>query len=97
MDIISTYSQEENFILKGILAKGLSDEPGSKEIFWEFYKRIKKVRYNDRINRVLGVLEEDVFSTKNLFEDLSDEQERVLQIKRHIDMTESFMYLAKPA
>jgi len=95
VDIISTYSNEENIILKGILAKGLSDEPGSKAIFWDFYKRIKNIDYNDRINRVLGVLEEDVFPMKDQFEDLSDEQVRTLEIKRIIDDLEFVMDLQR--
>ena len=40
VDIISTYSDDERAILYEILAKGLSDEPGSLQVFWEFYKKI---------------------------------------------------------
>lgn len=96
VDIISTYSKEENIILKGILAKGLSDEPGSKAIFWDFYKRIKNINYNDRINRVLGVLEEDLFPMKDQFQDLSYEQVRTLEIKRFIEDMDFFMDLSRP-
>ena len=67
VDIISTYSKEEKLIINEILAKSLSDEPGSKEIFWDLYKKFEKVSYKQRINRVLGMFEEDNFGNKKIF------------------------------
>jgi hypothetical protein len=59
IDIISTYSDEERRILMGILAKGLSDEPESLQVFAELYKKINAVNYPKRLNNVLGIVSND--------------------------------------
>ena len=95
MDIISTYSDDEKSILIEILSKGLSDEPGSQEIFWEFYKKIRNISYTNRINTVLGVLEKDteVNSSGDRYEDLSEEDQEVMMLKHHIKMLDRFLNL----
>ena len=57
IDIISTYPEEEKNILMGILAKGLSDESGSLQIFGTFYKKMESVHYKSRLTSVLGIVE----------------------------------------
>ncbi|WP_048190510.1 hypothetical protein [Methanobacterium sp. SMA-27] len=59
IDIISTYSDKERKILMGILAKGLSDEPDSLQVFAEFYLKINAVNYPKRLNKVLGIVSDD--------------------------------------
>lgn len=58
IDIISTYPEEQKTILMGILAKGLSDEPGSIQVFAEFFEKVSSVRYPSRLNNVLGIISE---------------------------------------
>lgn len=59
IDIIFTYPDEEKKILMNILAKGLSDEPDSLQVFAEFYKKINAVNYPKRLNNVLGIVSVD--------------------------------------
>jgi len=98
VDIISTYSKEEKLIINEILAKGLSDELGSKRIFWDLYKKFKKVHYKDRINRVLGMFEEDNNGNKEniLLNNLSKQDEHVIQLKKHLKRYEELKDLPKP-
>jgi hypothetical protein len=56
VDIISTYPDEERIILISILAKSLSNEPGSIQVFAEFYKKMNSVSYPERLNNVLGIV-----------------------------------------
>ena len=94
VDIISTYSDEERAILNEILAKGLSDEPGSLQVFWEFYKKISKVQYKDRINNILGVFADS--SEYRTFENLSEQDQQVLKLKREIRVVEKLTDILKP-
>jgi len=64
IDIISTYSKENREILLEILAKGLSNEPGSVEVFGEFYYKIEKVNYVNRIKSVFGMFDKYLTSEK---------------------------------
>ncbi|EKF86840.1 hypothetical protein [Methanobacterium formicicum] len=57
IDIILTYPKEEKAILMGILAKGLSDESGSIQVFGEFYRKMQNVDYQKRLTTVLGLVE----------------------------------------
>lgn len=57
IDIISTYSKEDQEILFGILAKCLSDEVGYLRTFHEFYVKIQKVDYSSRLSAVFGIQE----------------------------------------
>ena len=94
VDIISTYSDDERAILYEILAKGLSDEPGSLQVFWEFYKKISKVQYKDRINNILGVFADS--SEYRTFENLSEQDQQVLKLKREIRVVEKLTDILKP-
>ncbi|BDZ67932.1 hypothetical protein [Methanobacterium ferruginis] len=59
IDIISTYPDEEKKILMSILAKGLSDELGSINVFAEFFKKMNSINYPERLNNVLGIVSEN--------------------------------------
>ena len=98
VDIISTYSKEEKLIINEILAKGLSDEPGSKQIFWDLTKKFKKVNYKDRINRVLGMFEDDNYGNKEniSLNNLSKQDGHVIQIKKYLKRSEELKDLTKP-
>lgn len=99
IDIISTYSEEQKAILIEILSKGLSDEPGSQKIFWEFYKKISNISYTNRINIVLGVLEKDtkVNSSRYRYENLSEEDQIVMMLKHHVKSIDRFLNYPEPA
>lgn len=57
IDILSTYSKEDQAILFGILAKCLSDEKGYLRAFHDFYVKIQKVNYGNRLATVLKIHE----------------------------------------
>jgi hypothetical protein len=59
VDIIYTYPNEEQKILFNILAKGLSDEPGSIEIFAEFFEKMNSINYPERLDNILGIVSKD--------------------------------------
>jgi len=94
VDIISTYSDDERAILYEILAKGLSDEPGSLQVFWEFYKKISKVQYKDRINNILGVFADT--KRDRAFENLSQQDQQVLKLKRELESIDLLNDLPRP-
>jgi hypothetical protein len=54
-----TYPDEKKIILMGILAKALSDEPGSIQVFAEFFKNINAVNYPERLSNILGIVSKE--------------------------------------
>ena len=98
VDVISTYSKEEKLIINEILAKGLSDEPGSEHLFWDLYKKFDKVSYENRINRVLGMFEEDNCGDKknSLLNNLSKQDQHVINLKNHLGRTERIRDVPRP-
>lgn len=59
VDIMSTYPKEDRDILIEVLAKALSDEIGSKSVFWTFFQKVRFIDYDKRLTKVLGVISEE--------------------------------------
>jgi hypothetical protein len=55
IDIIFSYPEDQKRAIMEILAKALSDEPGSLQLFMEFYRSIETVNYRDRLLKIFGV------------------------------------------
>lgn len=82
IDIISTYPDEQKRILLGILAKGLSDEPGSIQIFGEFFKKISSIDYPERLNNILkGISVYPESISYDEFKQLKEDNKRLKQVK----------------
>lgn len=60
IDIISTYPEDQKIAIIEILGKALSDEPGSLQLFIEFYRNIEVVRYQDRLLKIFDVFSKEV-------------------------------------
>ncbi len=56
MDIMSLYTENDQKIFNNILAKSLSDEPGSLQVLSKFWKKMEKISYDNRLTQILGIL-----------------------------------------